>query len=414
MTKVLAYVSPARGHLYPATGVLVELRRRGHEVGLRCLAGEVEAMLELGFEAAPIDPALESLEMDDWRARSRVGAIRHAVRVVGARARLDAPDLMRAIERERPDVLLVDVLAWGALSAAESWGGPWACFAPLPLPLASRAGPPMGPGWRPAHGAVGRLRDWVGQMVFRSGYDRLVLPDLNTVRSELGLRSFGHAEELFLAPPLLLCMTAEPFEYPRPDWPERIVMVGPCAWEPPGKLPGELAALEEPLVLVTTSTEFQDDSRLVAVAIEALASEPVHVVATLPASVEGASPPSTENSTVLRFAPHTPILERAACAITHGGMGATQKALACGVPVCAVPFGRDQADVARRVEVAGAGSRLPAARLRPERLRAKVREAIGRRAGAERVARAFVAAGGAGAAADAFEQMLDERASVAP
>ena len=29
-------------------------------------------------------------------------------------------------------------------------------------------------------------------------------------------------------------------------------------------------------------------------------------------------------------------------------MGATQKALAHGVPVCAVPFGRDQFEVARR------------------------------------------------------------------
>ncbi len=28
--------------------------------------------------------------------------------------------------------------------------------------------------------------------------------------------------------------------------------------------------------------------------------------------------------------------------IIHSGVGATQKALAHGVPVCAVPFGRDQ------------------------------------------------------------------------
>ena len=35
-----------------------------------------------------------------------------------------------------------------------------------------------------------------------------------------------------LAPPLMLYMTAEPFEYPRSDWPESFVMVGPCAWEP--------------------------------------------------------------------------------------------------------------------------------------------------------------------------------------
>ncbi|MCV7070521.1 glycosyltransferase, partial [Mycobacterium rufum] len=49
--------------------------------------------------------------------------------------------------------------------------------------------------------------------------------------------------------------------------------------------------------------------------------------------------------------------------MTHGGMGITQKALARGIPVCAVPFGRDQFEVARRVQVARCGTRLPARRL---------------------------------------------------
>ncbi len=172
-----------------------------------------------------------------------------------------------------------------------------------------------------------------------------------------------------------------------------------------GELPRQLERVEAPLVLVTTSTEFQDDGRLARVALEALAGEPFHLVATLPAA-SAAGLPVPANATVLAFAPHTPILERCACAITHGGMGATQKALALGVPACVVPFARDQPEVARRVEVAGAGSRLPAFRLRPDRLRAKVREAIGCRPGAERVAAAFAAAGGAAAAADAFERRL--------
>ena len=58
------------------------------------------------------------------------------------------------------------------------------------------------------------------------------------------------------------------------------------------------------------------------------------------------------NATVCQFAPHHAALERAVCAITHGGMGTTVKALDRGVPVCVVPFARDQAEVARRVQVA--------------------------------------------------------------
>jgi MGT family glycosyltransferase len=405
LSRILAYTSPARGHLFPIVPILDELRRRGHEVALRTLAADVPAQRERGFEAAPIAPVLETIEMDDWRARTPIGAMNRAIRVFGARAEHDAADLEAAIDQDRPDALLVDVNSWGAMAVAESRGGPWAAFCPYPLLLRSRVGPPPGPGLRPARGAAGRLRDRLLAPLISAGLDRVALPALNPLRASVGLPPLAHAEAVYLTPPLLLYLTAEPFEYPRPDWPASIVMVGPCDWEAPGELPAELREVERPLVLVTGSSERQDDARLAATALRALAEEPIHVVATLPADASSELP-RTANSTVLGYAPHGPILDRAACAITHGGMGATQKALARGVPVCAVPFGRDQFDVARRVEVAAAGTRLPAPLLSPSRLRARVREAVARREGAERVAAAFRAAGGAVAAADAFERRL--------
>jgi UDP:flavonoid glycosyltransferase YjiC (YdhE family) len=87
-------------------------------------------------------------------------------------------------------------------------------------------------------------------------------------------------------------------------------------------------------------------------------------------------------------------------------MGVTQKALGCGVPVVAVPFGRDQPEVARRVEVAGAGVRLPRNRLRPDTLRAAVAAAMDRRDGAAAVAAGYRAAGGPAAAASAVQNLL--------
>jgi len=95
----------------------------------------------------------------------------------------------------------------------------------------------------------------------------------------------------------------------------------------------------------------------------------------------------------------------------HRGVAMPEKEFAAGVPVCVVPFGRDQFEVARRVEVAGAGTRLPASRLRPDRLRLAVREAMGKKAGAERMAAAFAAAGGPAAAADALEELSGQRRS---
>lgn len=405
MARILAYTSPARGHLYPLTPILDELCRRGHEVVLRTLASQVPTMRARGFDARPVDARIEAIGHDDWRARSQPQALRSSVSTFCARAGHDASDLRQAIAAERPDALLVDINSWGALTVAEAWGGPWASFCPYPLPLPSRDAPPFGPGLAPARGAVGRFRDRVaGPLIVRT-YEKAMLPALNALRRDLGLPALAGVDAWLRRPPLTLYMTAEPFEYPRGDWPDSIVMVGPCDWAPDADPPPWLDEIADPVVLVTTSSEFQDDGRLVRTALEALADEAFTVVATVPAGDPGGYQ-VPRNARVERFLPHGPLLDRAVCAITHAGMGATQKALARAVPVCAVPFGRDQFEVARRVEVAQAGSRLVAGRLRPDRLRKAVHDAISRRAGAQRLAAAFAATGGPAAGADAVEKRI--------
>ena len=408
MTRYLVYTSPARGHLYPIVPTLEELRRRGHEVVVRTLPSEVELLRNLGFEAEAIDPAIEREEHADWRARTPIGALRENLHVFFERARHDGPDLRRAIEEERPDALLVDVNAWGAMAVAESSGMPWATWSPYFLPIPSRDAPPFGLGLPPSRGAPGRLRDRLLSPVLFGIYNRQA-PELDAVRAQLGAPPVQRIERAMVRAPLMLYMTAEPFEYPRSDWPPSVRMVGPGIWDPPAKTPAWLEEVKRPLVLVTCSTEFQNDGKLAQAALEALAGEDASVIVTT-AGVDPSSFTPPPNARVERFVPHRPVLERAACVVCHGGMGITQKALAAGVPVCVVPFGRDQFDVARHVEVADSGTRLPASRLRPDRLRSKVREAMGKKDGAERIASAFASAGGPRAATDALAKLLNDPA----
>lgn len=403
MSRILAYTSPARGHLFPLTPILLELRDRGHDVSVRTLAAEVPMLRGLGIDAQPIAPAIEVIVHEDWRARTAQQGLSRSIQCFADRAPHDAADLRAAIDETSPDLVLVDINSWGAIATAELWGGPWAVFCPYPLVLSSADAPPFGPGLRPARGLPGRARDRVIGPVIRGTMQRTMLPPLNALRTEMGLGPVADLDTFHRRMPLLLSMTAEPFEYSRSDWPSNVVMVGPIPWEPPAQPPDWLAGIDEPVVLVTTSSEFQDDGRLVEVALEALADEPVHVVATVPSARVPAPGSIPRNAHVEAFLAHSQVLPRAACAVTHGGMGATQKSLAHGVPVCAVPFGRDQLEVARRVEVARAGTRLPARRLTPDRLRTAVREAMGKREGAARVAAGYEAAGGAVAAADALE-----------
>jgi MGT family glycosyltransferase len=410
--KVLAYTSPARGHLYPAVPILSALAARGHAVCVGTLSGELAHLSSAGIDAWAIDPAVESIQIEDWRERSLPKAGLSALRTFTRRAAGEAPDLARAIDRYDPDVLLIDVNCWGAATVAEASGRPWAVYSPYLLPLPSREAPPFGLGLAPMGGPVGRIRDAIVGLGFRAGFDRTVMPSINALRDQYGLTKLGRYSDLLARPALLLALTAEGFEYPRGDWPANVRLIGAINWDPshlpkiPPQLqtPAWLAELSDPLVLVTCSTERQRDKRLLHVALEALPAAGMSVIGTSAAHDphEFRAPPG---SRVVRFVPHEAVLQRVVCVVCHGGMGITQKALAAEVPVVVVPCGRDQLDTARRVEVAGAGVRISPRQLSPDRLAGAVRTAIGCRAGAQRVSRAFAAAGGPVAAAEAIEAL---------
>jgi UDP:flavonoid glycosyltransferase YjiC (YdhE family) len=204
MARILAYTTPARGHLFPLTPILDELRRRGHQIALRTLASQVPSMQARGFDAAPVSDRIEAIAHDDWRAGNPRAALARAVQIFTQRAEHDAPDLARAIGQERPDALLVDVNAWGALAAAEAWAAPWAMFCPYPLPVRSRDVPPFGPGLPPARGPLGRLRDRLLRPIVFGTLERTMVPPINRIRAQLGLAPIGGADDIFGHAPLLL------------------------------------------------------------------------------------------------------------------------------------------------------------------------------------------------------------------
>lgn len=398
MARVLAYTSPPAGHVFPAVPMLLELARRGHSVELWTASKQVGRLRAAGLDAHAVDPRIEAVPVDDWRRRSAVGALGRLLRTFERRAPVEVGELRELIARSRPDALVVDVNCLGAQVAAEASRIPWAVYCPHPPALRARGTPPFGPGLAPGS----RARDALVGACSDRVYNR-VLGTVNALRRTAGLQPVAHVHaQQYLRAHRTVCFTAEPFEYPRARWPDGFRLVGPALWEPPAEASSWSGPDGEPVVLVTASTAYQGDERLIETALAALADEPVRVVATT-AAHDPARFRAPANAVVQRFVPHSDVLGRAACVVTHGGMGITQKALARGVPVCVVPFARDQFEVARRVEVCGAGERLPARRLSARRLRAAVRVASGRRAGAERVADAFARAGGARAAADAVE-----------
>ncbi|WP_425310105.1 glycosyltransferase [Ammonicoccus fulvus] len=408
MTTILAYTSPAIGHLYPMMPVLLELKNRGHHVHVRTLDRAVPDVLAAGLKAEPIHPAVEPVleQFPTHAAKGAKAQLEMVARLFSTRAQLDAPDLRKAIDEVQPDLLVVDINAWGAVGVAEASGLPWTSFCPYILSVRSKGTPPFGPGLTRDLSVKGRIRDAVVNRLVLGAVEAQFLPTLNRVRAAEGLSPCRSVDNFFTRAHAILMTSSEPFDYPHPDWPAKIHSIGATPWEPERPEPEWLAELADPLVLVTTSSEYQGDEELARAAIAGLADEPGSVVITMAAGVPDDLGPLPPNIRVERFVPHGHLLKRATVAVTHGGMGATQKALAAGVPVCAMPFGRDQFETAARVVHANAGTRLDAKKLTPDALRDSVRRAARMAGGARRCAEGYANAGGATAGADTIESLL--------
>jgi UDP:flavonoid glycosyltransferase YjiC (YdhE family) len=139
VTRYLAYTNPYLGHVYPIAPTLIELRRRGHDVVLYTGSEAAPPLERLGLSVRAVEPELERIENDDWKARTPLGAQTRDVENLVRRANIEIPDLKRAIEAERPDALILDVTAFGASAVAERSGLPWAhaVHFPVPVPLAT-------------------------------------------------------------------------------------------------------------------------------------------------------------------------------------------------------------------------------------------------------------------------------------
>lgn len=405
MATALVYTTPARGHLFPVMDVALALSRRGHDVRVRTLAAELELVRSTGLQAKAIAPAIEERLIDDWQVSSPLASVKRGLQTFIDRAALEIDDLRRAIADEKPELLLIDTNAWGAQAVAESSGLPWATWHPYPLPLPSKDAPPFGPGLAPARGPLGRLRDRLLRPVVIGPMQKFV-PALNEVRQKAGARPFGHITELFLAPPLMLYRTAEPFEYPRSDWPANVKLVGPGLWSPPPASTPPWLREPKPIVLVTCSTEYQNDKALLDAAIAAFSDDASIQLVCTTAGIDPKTVKAPPHVVVERFVPHATVLPHAAAVVCHGGMGITQRALAAGVPPCVVPWGRDQLEVARRVVESRAGSMLRRGKLSPARLRQAVADARGCAEGAAKVRAAYAAAGGAERCAALLEDLL--------
>jgi UDP:flavonoid glycosyltransferase YjiC (YdhE family) len=356
------------GHAFPAIGLARALRARGHEVVVETWERWREAVEAegLGFTAAEEYKTFPPPPPGSDDEPSVADA---------------ALALVPMLESERFDVVVSDVLTVAPALAAERAGLRRATLIPHVYPVSEPGMPFFAVGAMPARTAVGRAL-WRSAMPVLTEGLRRGRAEMNMSREVVGLTP---VERLHggLSEELTLVATFPQLEYPR-RWPDHVRVTGPVWFELP--YPDvELPEGDGPLVVVAPSTAQDPEGRLVRVALEALADEPVRMLATTNRRGEPL-PPAPANAVVADWLGYSQAMAAADLVICHGGHGTVTRALAAGVPVICCPAVGDMAENAARVAWAGAGLMLPWRLTRPASLRVAVRKALadrgfGRRAG---------------------------------
>jgi MGT family glycosyltransferase len=384
--SVLFVQTDCGGGVPPAIAIARRLRQQGHAVrflAARSLQSQLtgEGFAYETFQQAPDfgSARAETDQLRDWKARTPIGAVHALFNVMCGPAALHAADVVASLQATSTDVVACDFMLLGAFVGAEACRVPSVGLVHTVAVLPLDGLPPIPYGLQPARGLPGRWRD----DVLRHARDRVLrrwLGVLNDARARYQLAPVSLLYDQWFRARRLLILSSPTFDFPASHLPENVRYVGPAFWEAPTDTPPELPEPSQvPLVLASLSTTYQAAERYLRVLIAALASLPVQAVVTTGAGYDLTDlAPLPANVLVRRYTPHGALLDRAAVMITHGGHGSVTSALAHGVPLVCVPFGRDQRDVAIRAVATSAAITLRPTGLTTRKLSRAIKQVLER------------------------------------
>lgn len=332
--RILAASLPAYGHLHPLVPLLQALRDGGHDVHVATGEDLTSVVAAAGLRHVPVAP-------DFGRAMGELATLHADVLQQPREERLGTPDearlgttlfgdllgrqgrdLWRPVVADlRPDVVLYEETALGALLAARAEGVPAVCH------------------------TLGR-RIFPG-LIETQLERRLVELEDGAGAAGLSLRGDLCVE---LCPPSLRLD-----DEPTPG----AVMVRPVAWNAPADAP-QVRRGARPLVYVTLGTVVFGAVEVLRACVDGLAGLVVDVLVTVgPVGDPDALGDLPANVRAERFVDQRAVLQEADVVVSHCGSGTLLGTLAAGLPQLALPTGSpDQFRNADALVAAGAGLRL--------------------------------------------------------
>lgn len=361
---VLVAAPGSAGDVHPNVGLALALSRRGHRVILVAATVFESLARRVGL------PFVGFGTEEDYYQTLRDPDLWHPYRSFPLVVRRLVLPLMRQMyeliashQKAGNLVVAASGLVLGARIAQEKLSIPLATVHLQPSFLRSVRQPsvfgfPDILGWLPR-----ALRGFYLRTVDRLVIDRLLTPELNAFRSELGLPPVQRVFHQWMhSPQLVIGFFPDWFAPPQPDWPPNVHLTGfPLYDESDARaIPAgleEFLSGGEPPVVFTAGSAMAQGAEFFRVSAEVcrrsrwrgilLSQFPEQLPANLPEGVRH-----------FNYVPFSKVLPRSAVLVHHGGIGTVAQALAAGIPQLVVPLAHDQPDNAMRVCRLGVGDML--------------------------------------------------------
>ncbi len=388
MSRFLFVVPPLTGHTNPTVAVGERLRARGHVVAWTGYARAIRPLLPPDAELIPVgdDPADDDPGVAEARQRSQ--GLRGAEALlflwedfILPLGRAMVPGVESAVDRFRPDVLIVDQQAIAGAVVAIRRGLPWATSATTSAELVD------------PFALLPKVGEWVAT-------------SLRQFQTDFGVAGGG---DLRFSEHLVLAFTTAALAGAGRSFPSHYRFVGPSLGARPAtaEFPWEWLDPSRRHVLVSLGTiNAPAGRRFLTSAVEALAAmaERVQGVVVGPPDLV-----ASDNVLIRGFVPQLDLLRHMDAVVSHGGHNTVCETLAQGLPLVVAPIRDDQPIVAQQVTDAGAGVRVKFGRVRAPELASAIATVLDQpsyREAAVRLQASFRAAGGPDAAAEAVESLL--------
>lgn len=360
------------GDVLPLIAIGVELKRRGHDVGLAASTpfGPFAIRAGLDFHAlgTPADYEGFVAEPDLWHPMRGITAVfRFASAMIEP-----TYDWLASVARPGESIVVGSTISLGTRLAQDKLGLPLVTVHVMPFVMESRVAPPRLPGLPLPSFFTPRLKAWFGRGADMVVIGPTTLPTLHAVQAKLGLKPTRRVRWWWNLATKVVVMFPDWYAPAQPDWPLNAVQVGFPIADRLGdaqELPPDLAAFldeGEPPLVFSYGSGMRKSRAFFETAVQLCARMKRRGVLLAPeqGQVPDTLPPGIIHA---RYAPLSRLLPRAAALVHHGGIGTVAQALKAGVPQLVVPVAFNHFDEVIRLERLGLGVALSRRRFTPGR-----------------------------------------------